>query len=79
MEEILHRDKNRIWYLMKVHKDFPKPVAKLRAGRVWERSKIEKWYEKHPDQELDPGKHKRHESYIDYPAHVGAGRLSRSP
>ena len=35
--------RQRVNRIVATHADFPKPVAELMAGRVWERTDVEEW------------------------------------
>ncbi len=41
--EMLGVSRQRVNRIQATHDDFPKPVADLRAGRIWKRSEVEAW------------------------------------
>jgi prophage regulatory protein len=44
--EMLGVSRQRVDEIARTHAEFPKPIAKLRAGRIWRRADIEKWAKK---------------------------------
>jgi prophage regulatory protein len=40
--------RQRAGQLARDYDDFPKPVAELASGRIWERAAVEAWAKKHP-------------------------------
>jgi prophage regulatory protein len=46
--ERLGVSRQRVDQLTREHADFPEPVGRLRAGRVWEQAAIEGWIVRHP-------------------------------
>ncbi len=41
--EMLGITRQRVDAIVRTHPDFPKPVAELRAGRIWRRDDVEAW------------------------------------
>lgn len=41
--EMLGVTRQRVHAITKTHADFPPPVAKLSAGRIWLRQDVERW------------------------------------
>ena len=41
--ELLGVTRQRVDAIARTHPDFPKPVADLAAGRIWQRRDIENW------------------------------------
>ena len=44
--ELLGVTRQRVDAIARTHPDFPKPVADLAAGRIWQRRDIENWARK---------------------------------
>ena len=44
--EFLGISRQRVDAIARTHDEFPKPVADLAAGRIWQRRDIEKWARK---------------------------------
>lgn len=40
---MLRMSRQRVNKMVKTHSDFPRPVAELSAGRIWNRRDIERW------------------------------------
>jgi len=54
--EILGVSRQRVYQLIDAYPDFPAPLATLAVGRIWSRSAIEEWNQRHDDRPT--GKHR---------------------
>lgn len=46
IEDLLGVSRQRVQQLI-AHRDFPRPVVRLKMGKVWRRSEVEKWARSH--------------------------------
>jgi len=49
LSEMLGVSRQRAVQIADAYTDFPAPDVELASGRVWQRSSVERWIEKHPD------------------------------
>ncbi len=39
--------RQRVHQILLEHEDFPRPIAVLKAGKIWSRASVEAWAEEH--------------------------------
>jgi hypothetical protein len=54
ISKLLGVSRQRADQITRTYNDFPAPDADLASGRVWSRTRVEKWIKAHPDRK--PGR-----------------------
>lgn len=50
----LNVNRETVWAWTKRYPDFPKPIATLRMGRIWNFATVCKWYDEHGPKQYRP-------------------------
>lgn len=48
ISELLGVSRQRVHQIVEEHDDFPRPVAELAAGRIWQLDDVREWIKAHP-------------------------------